>query len=221
MSGKYDEYIKILEEEKRKLCLKLEVISAINYISKILDGDIGDIGLDSVTISRESVIEFLKLLNPNEFINYVSSGNVTFYKYFLNFGNKNMLKLEIWTHEDAILHETNIGQNENFKIVVNYDKRNTIPSSELKYKFIFSTLLNGDFYITKKDDNVILVRPNGDEIIDSGFTENDYSNLVGKEFSEAINEISIDELLKRFKTMHPELMISDEEISKSNGLRIK
>ena len=97
MYGKYDEYIKILEEEKRKLCLKLEVISAINYISKILDGDIN---LDSVTISRESVIEFLKLLNPNEFINYVSSGNSTFYEYFLNFGNKNMLKLDILTHRD-------------------------------------------------------------------------------------------------------------------------
>ena len=218
MSGKYDEYIKILEEEKRKLCLKLEVISAINYISKILDGDINP---TSVTISRESVIEFLKLLNPNEFINYVSSGSSTFYEYFLNFGNKNMLKLDILTHKDAIHYETNIGQNERFKVIVDYDRRNTIYSSELKYKFIFSTLLNGDFYITKKDDNVILVRPNGDEIIESGFTENDYSNLVGKEFSEAINEISIGELLKRFKTMHPELMISDEEISKSDGFRIK
>lgn len=218
MSGKYDEYIKILEEEKRKLCLKLEVISAINYISKILDGDINP---NSVTISRKSVIEFLKLLNPNEFINYVSAGNATFYEYFLNFGNKNMLKLDILTHRDANNYETNIGQNEYFKIVVDYDRRNTISSSELKYKFIFSTLLNGDFYITKKDDNVILVRPNGDKIIESGFTENDYSNLVGKEFSDAINEISIGELLKRFKTMHPELMISDEEISKSNGLRIK
>ena len=218
MSGKYDEYIKILEEEKRKLCLKLEVISAINYISKILDGDIN---LDSVTISRESVIEFLKLLNPNEFINYVSSGNSTFYEYFLNFGNKNMLKLDILTHRDAINYETNIGQNEEFKVIVNYDRRNTISSSELKYEFIFSTLLNGDFYITKKDDNVILVRPNGDEIIGSEFTENDYSNLVGKEFSEAIKEISIGELLKRFKTMHPELMISDEQISKSDGFRIK
>ena len=31
MSGKYDEYIKILEEEKRKLCLKLEMESNFRF----------------------------------------------------------------------------------------------------------------------------------------------------------------------------------------------
>ncbi len=209
MLGKY---VESLKEQKKQICLCLDVISVINYINKILDDDISP--SDFVTISRKSMLEFLKLLKPDEYISYISHGSNTFYNYYLNFGNNDVLKLVVSTSKNV--PELNVGEKTSFSFREDYDSDEYIHSLDLEYDFNFSILFNGDFLINRKNKGVIVTTEDGIEITKPyESVTNDYLNLAGKRFSEAICEISVDKLLQRFKDMHPELMINVSDFSKS------
>ena len=217
MDGKFDNSIDSLIKQRKSITLAIDMFNIFNYIDKILGNNI-DVS-DFVTVSRDSMKEFLKLLKLDEYIGYVSYGSVAFYNYFLNVGNNDMLDLEVMTHKES--PERNIGERASFRIR-DYSTGKYKDSSELEYEFAFSTLYEGDFTIECKDRNTDIIAPNGAEITYPHYiSARNYSKLDKHKFSEVIKEISLAELIERFRNLHPELAPYIDEYAKKENSQPK